>query len=77
MSWQAIQGEDFLSALGKYISLLKPLQIMPQTTVYNRKGWHSVILQGTLDHEGLFIDITPAGQAVVKLLLSIIIIIII
>ena len=36
-----------------------------------------MILQGTVDHEGLFIDITPAGQAVVKLLLSIIIIIII
>ena len=24
---------------------------------YNRKGWHSVILQGTGDHEGLFTDI--------------------
>ena len=24
---------------------------------YNRKGWHSVILQGTVDHEGLFTDI--------------------
>ena len=31
---------------------------------YNRKGWHSVILQGTVDHEGLFTDIYTGCQAV-------------
>ncbi len=24
---------------------------------YNRKGWHSIVLQGTVDFRGLFIDL--------------------
>ena len=40
---------------GSHIPIVSP-QVCP-ADYYNRKGWHSVILQGTVDHNGLFIDI--------------------
>ena len=38
-----------------FILIVSP-QVCP-ADYYSRKGWHSVILQGTVDHNGLFIDI--------------------
>ena len=40
---------------GTHIPIISP-QKCP-ADYYNRKGWHSIILQGTVDHAGRFIDI--------------------
>ena len=40
---------------GSHIPIISP-QDCP-ADYYNRKGWHSVILQGTVDHAGRFIDV--------------------
>ena len=31
--------------------------LLPQECYYNRKGWHSILMQGVVDHQGRFIDI--------------------
>lgn len=40
---------------GSHIPIISPQEC--PADYYNRKGWHSIILQGTVDHQGLFIDI--------------------
>ena len=35
--------------------------ISPHTDYYKRKGWHSVVLQGAVNHQGHFIDIHYVG----------------
>ena len=40
---------------GSHIPIVSP-QYYP-ADYYNRKGWHSVILQGTVNHLGQFIDV--------------------
>ena len=40
---------------GTHIPIISP-QDCP-ADYYNRKGWHSIILQGTVDHAGRFIDV--------------------
>ena len=40
---------------GSHIPIVSPHQC--PADFYNRKGWHSIILQGTVDHAGRFIDV--------------------
>ena len=40
---------------GCHIPIISP-SVYP-ADFYNRKGWHSIILQGTVDHQGRFIDV--------------------
>ena len=54
--------ETFKMELGfpQYVGTVDGTHISPQecpADYYNRKGWHSIILQGTVDHAGRFIDI--------------------
>lgn len=39
---------------GSHIPILSPQEYTAD--YYNRKGWHSVILQGTVNHLGIFTD---------------------
>ena len=39
---------------GSHIPIICPQEY--PADYYNRKGWHSIILQGTIDHRGRFID---------------------
>ena len=39
---------------GMYITIISPEEC--PADFYNRKGWHSIILQGTVDHRGCFMD---------------------
>ena len=40
---------------GSHIPIISP-QVCP-ADYYNRKGWHSIVLQGTVDHQGHFTDV--------------------
>ena len=40
---------------GTHIPIVSPKEC--PADYYNRKGWHSIILQGTVDHAGRFIDV--------------------
>ena len=40
---------------GSHIPIVSPQEC--PADYYNRKGWHSIILQGTVDHQGRLIDI--------------------
>ena len=40
---------------GTHIPIISPYEC--PADYYNRKGYHSVIMQGTVDHQGLFIDV--------------------
>ncbi len=40
---------------GTHIPIISPQEC--PADYYNRKGWHSIILQGLVDHNGLFMDI--------------------
>ena len=40
---------------GTHIPIVSPREC--PADYYNRKGWHSIILQGTVDHAGRFIDV--------------------
>ena len=40
---------------GTHIPIVSPVEC--PADYYNRKGWHSIIMQGTVDHLGHFIDI--------------------
>ena len=40
---------------GSHIPIISPHEC--PADYYNRKGWHSIILQGTVDHQGRFIDV--------------------
>jgi len=44
---------------GSYIAILKHPQY--QSDFHNRKGWHSIILQATVDDKGMFWDLN-VGQ---------------
>ena len=40
---------------GSHIPIVSPQEC--PADYYNRKGWHSIILQGTVDHQGRFMDV--------------------
>ena len=40
---------------GTHIPILSPYEC--PADYYNRKGWHSIIMQGAVDNKGLFIDV--------------------
>ena len=40
---------------GTHIPIVSPHEC--QADYYNRKGWHSIILQGVVNHNGLFTDV--------------------
>lgn len=40
---------------GSHIPIISPQEC--PADYYNRKGWHSIVLQGTVDHQGSFIDV--------------------
>ena len=40
---------------GSHIPIISPHEC--PADYYNRKGWHSIILQGTVNHQGCFIDV--------------------
>ena len=40
---------------GSHIPIISPNEFLDD--YFNRKGWHSVILQGTMNHLGMFTDI--------------------
>ena len=40
---------------GTHISILSPQEF--PSDYYNRKGWHSALMQGTVNHLGLFMDV--------------------
>ena len=41
---------------GSHIPIVSPQECPADYCI--RKGWHSVILQGTIDHQGRFIDVS-------------------
>ena len=40
---------------GTHISIIRPIE--DASDYYNRKGFHSIIMQGTVDHRGIFINV--------------------
>ena len=56
---EAIDGFDrlgFPRALdGTHIPIIRPVE--DATDYYNRKGFHSIIMQGAVDYRGIFIDV--------------------
>ena len=40
---------------GTHIPILSPQEF--PSDYYNRKGWHSILMQGTVNHLGLFMDV--------------------
>ena len=47
----------FLSVQKQSMDLTSPSCLLSPRSVYNRKGWYSIILQGTVDHRGHFTDV--------------------